>query len=147
METSLDAEFSAIRQRRADAGLGWLASASDALPAPLDVMNLGEFEPDVWIPSLHPAAPRKVIGLDELAHMDVVHGSRRVARVIALGPGSERHDQTLPQAPTPMTWFPSASSSIRWPPRWAWCGAVICRASCSRCFSTPPMASLFDPDC
>ncbi len=42
-------------------------------------MNLGEFEPDAWIPSAHPAAARGVIGLDELAHLDVVHGPRRVS--------------------------------------------------------------------
>jgi DNA-binding transcriptional LysR family regulator len=57
-ETALDAEFSPIRQRRADAGLGWLTSAPDALPAPLEAMSMGEFEPDVWIPSSHPAARR-----------------------------------------------------------------------------------------
>src|SRR6202140_2935038 len=53
METPLDAEFSLIRQRRADAGLGWLTTSPEALPAPLDVMSLGEFEPEVWIPSSH----------------------------------------------------------------------------------------------
>jgi LysR family transcriptional regulator, benzoate and cis,cis-muconate-responsive activator of ben and cat genes len=60
METELDAEFSPIRQRRADAGLGWLTATPDALPAPLDAMSLGEFEPDVWVPSSHPAARREV---------------------------------------------------------------------------------------
>jgi DNA-binding transcriptional LysR family regulator len=74
METALDAEFSPIRQRRADAGLGWLTASPDALPAPLEAMRLGEFEPDVWIPSSHPAARSAVIGLDELASMDVIHG-------------------------------------------------------------------------
>ena len=78
METALDAEFSLIRQRRADAGLGWLSPASKALPSPLDVMNLGEFEPDAWIPAPHPAAACGVIGLDELADMDVIYGPRRV---------------------------------------------------------------------
>ena len=58
METLLDTEFSLIRQRRADAGLGWLTTKPEALAAPLDVMSLGEFEPDVWIPSSHPAARR-----------------------------------------------------------------------------------------
>jgi hypothetical protein len=77
MEMALDTEFSLIRLRRADAGLGWLSPAGDALPGPLDVMSLGEFEPDVWIPAAHPAAPSEVIGLDELAGMDVVHGPRR----------------------------------------------------------------------
>jgi DNA-binding transcriptional LysR family regulator len=79
LETSLDTEFSLIRQRRADAGLGWLTPADEDLPAPLDVMNLGDFEPEAWIPSSHPAAVRETIGLDELARMDVVHGPRRVS--------------------------------------------------------------------
>jgi DNA-binding transcriptional LysR family regulator len=77
IETALDADFSLIRQRRADAGLGWLSPAGDDLPASLEVMNVGEFEPDVWIPSPHAAAPCQVIGLRELARMDVVHGPRR----------------------------------------------------------------------
>jgi hypothetical protein len=40
-------------------------------------MTLGQFEPEVWIPRSHPAARRGVIGLDELASMDVIHGPRR----------------------------------------------------------------------
>ena len=79
LETPLDAEFSPICQRRADAGLGWITAASESLPAPLDVMSLGEFEPVAWVPSPHPAASRGGIGLDELAGMDVVHGPRRVS--------------------------------------------------------------------
>ncbi len=79
MDTALDAEFSPIRQRRADAGLGWLTTSPHALPAPLEAISLGEFEPDVWIPSLHPAARSGVIGLDELAGMDVIHGPRRAS--------------------------------------------------------------------
>src|SRR6266699_2803252 len=35
MESPLDGEFSLIRQRRADAGLGWLTAGPEALPAPL----------------------------------------------------------------------------------------------------------------
>jgi DNA-binding transcriptional LysR family regulator len=81
METPLDAEFSPIRQRRADAGLGWTTKAEDLLPAPLDVMSLGEYEPDVWIPAAHPAACRGSIGLDELARMDIIHGPRRFSPV------------------------------------------------------------------
>src|SRR5271165_964750 len=77
METPLDAEFSVIRQRRADAGLGWLTTKPEALAAPLDVMSLGEFEPDVWIPSSHAAARRASISLDEMVSMDVIHGPRR----------------------------------------------------------------------
>jgi DNA-binding transcriptional LysR family regulator len=79
LETAFDAEFSPIRQHRADAGLGWLTASPDTLPAPLDAMSLGQFEPDVWIPSSHPAAGRGVIGLDELASMDVIHGPRRAS--------------------------------------------------------------------
>ena len=41
-------------------------------------MSLGEFEPDVWIPSAHSAARRGMISLDELARMDVIHGPRRL---------------------------------------------------------------------
>ena len=78
METVLDAEFSAIRQRRADAGLGWLSFPRAWMHAPLDVMELGEFEPDVWIPSPHRAS-REAIGLDELARIDVIHGPRRLS--------------------------------------------------------------------
>jgi DNA-binding transcriptional LysR family regulator len=79
LETALDAEFSPIRQHHADAGLGWLTASPDALPAPLDAMSLGDFEPDVWIPRAHPAARRGVIGLAELASMDVIHGPRRAS--------------------------------------------------------------------
>jgi DNA-binding transcriptional LysR family regulator len=77
-EAPLDAEFSLIRQRRADAGVGWLTDPAAALPEPLEVMSLGDFEPDVWIPSAHPAALRETISLDELALMDVIHGPRRL---------------------------------------------------------------------
>jgi DNA-binding transcriptional LysR family regulator len=79
MDTPLDAEFSPIREHRADAGLGWLTAGPDTLPAPLDAMSLGQFEPEVWIPRSHPAARRGVIGLDELAGMDVIHGPRRAS--------------------------------------------------------------------
>src|SRR5215467_62293 len=78
LEVPLDAEFSLIRQRRADAGLGWLTASPEALPAPLDVMSLGDFEPDVWVPSRHPAARRGTISLGELARVDVIHGPRRL---------------------------------------------------------------------
>jgi DNA-binding transcriptional LysR family regulator len=77
LETALDAEFSLIYTRRADAGLGWLTADPKALPASLDAMILGEFEPDVWIPSSHAAAQRGTISLDELAGLDVIHGPRR----------------------------------------------------------------------
>ena len=45
-------------------------------------MTLGQFEPEVWIPRSHPAARRGVIGLDELASMDVIRGPRRAERGI-----------------------------------------------------------------
>jgi DNA-binding transcriptional LysR family regulator len=77
IDTPLDAEFSPIREHRADAALGWLTASPDTLPAPLDAMSLGHFEPEVWIPRSHPAARRGVIDLDELASMDVIHGPRR----------------------------------------------------------------------
>jgi DNA-binding transcriptional LysR family regulator len=79
LETPLDGEFSPIAQRRADAGLGWLTASPDALPAPLEAMSLGEFEPEVWLPSGHPAVPRGAIGLDELASLEVIHGPRRAS--------------------------------------------------------------------
>jgi len=81
LETTLDAEFSLIVTRRADAGLGWLTVAPDALPAPLDAMVLGEFAPEVWIPSSHIAARRGAISLEELADLDVIHGPRRAQPV------------------------------------------------------------------
>ncbi len=79
LETALDAEFSPVRQRRADVGLGWLTVPGGALPPALDIMSLGEFAPEVWLPAAHPSAPGRVIGLDELAHLDVIHGPRRVS--------------------------------------------------------------------
>jgi DNA-binding transcriptional LysR family regulator len=50
LEAPLDGEFSLVYQRKADAGLGWLTGAPGQLPAPLDAMSLGEFEPGLWIP-------------------------------------------------------------------------------------------------
>jgi DNA-binding transcriptional LysR family regulator len=77
LDPPLDAQFSVIRQRRADAGLGWLTAGSGALPAPLEVMSLGDFEPDAWIPSSQAAARQGTISLGDLARMDVIHGPRR----------------------------------------------------------------------
>jgi DNA-binding transcriptional LysR family regulator len=77
MEAPLDAEFSLIRQYGADAGLGWLTTSPDTLAAPLDVMSLGEFEPDLWVPSSHPAARRGSISLAQVVGMNVIHGPRR----------------------------------------------------------------------
>ena len=77
LDASLDSEFSLIRECKADAGLGWLTGAGGELPAPLDVMSLGEFEPGLWLPSWHPAARRGTVTLDEVTRMTVVHGPRR----------------------------------------------------------------------
>ena len=79
LETSLDSGFSLIREHRANAGLGWLAPADQALPAPLDLMELGQFEPGAWIPAAHPAAQRHAVSLGELASLEVVHGPRRAS--------------------------------------------------------------------
>jgi len=81
IETTLDGEFSPVRQRRADAGLGWLSATGEDGPAPLEVMSLGDYEPDVWLPPAHPASPARVISLDELAVMEVIHGPRRLSPV------------------------------------------------------------------
>jgi DNA-binding transcriptional LysR family regulator len=77
VEAALDAEFSLIRTRRADAGLGWLTTSPEALPSPLDAMVLGEFEADIWVPASHAAAGRGIISLEELAALQVIHGPRR----------------------------------------------------------------------
>jgi DNA-binding transcriptional LysR family regulator len=79
LEAPLDAEFTMIQQRRADAGLGWLTSRPEALPEPIDVMTLGEFEPEVWIPAAAAAGERQLLDLAELAEMDVIHRPRRTS--------------------------------------------------------------------
>jgi DNA-binding transcriptional LysR family regulator len=76
LEASVDAGFSLIRQQRADAALGWVMSDPAMLPDPLDVMTLGEFEPEVWVPAWVEGWDREVISLADLAGMDVVHGPR-----------------------------------------------------------------------
>jgi hypothetical protein len=70
-----------IHQHRADAGLGWLRAARETIPASLEVMGVGEFEPAAWIASSHPAASGGTISLDELVQMDVIHGPRRASAV------------------------------------------------------------------
>jgi DNA-binding transcriptional LysR family regulator len=79
LEAPLDAEFSLIRRRQADAAVGWVTSDPAVLPDPLDVMTLGEFEPEVWVPAAAGAGNSGVIALAELADMDVVHGPRRAS--------------------------------------------------------------------
>jgi DNA-binding transcriptional LysR family regulator len=78
IEAPLDGEFSPVLQRRVDAGLGWLTAAGKETPAALEAMSLGEFEPDVWLP---PEVAGRVIGVSELAGLDVVHGPRRLSPV------------------------------------------------------------------
>jgi DNA-binding transcriptional LysR family regulator len=77
LETAMDAEFSLISTRRADAGLGWLAPGPQTVPDALEVMTVSEFEPEVWIPATHSAARRGTISLEELAALQVIHGPRR----------------------------------------------------------------------
>jgi DNA-binding transcriptional LysR family regulator len=77
LETALDPEFSLISMRRADAGLGWLTAGPQTLHAALEVMTVGEFEPEVWVPPGHIAARRGTISLEELAALKVIHGPRR----------------------------------------------------------------------
>jgi DNA-binding transcriptional LysR family regulator len=81
LEVPLDARFSLIRRRHADAALGWVMSDPAVLSGPLDVMTLGEFEPEVWIPARAGFGKRGVIGLAELAGMEVIHGPRRSSPV------------------------------------------------------------------
>src|SRR5271170_1294905 len=78
IEAPLDEEFSPVLRRSVDAGLGWLAAPGKDVPAALEVMSLGEFEPDVWLP---PGIAGLVLGLSELAGLDVVHGPRRLSPV------------------------------------------------------------------
>jgi DNA-binding transcriptional LysR family regulator len=78
IEAPLDGEFSPVLRRRVDAGLGWLPAAGEDVPAALEVMSLGAFEPDVWLP---PGIAGRVIGLDQLARLDVLHGPRRLSPV------------------------------------------------------------------
>jgi DNA-binding transcriptional LysR family regulator len=77
LENALDADFSLVRDRQADAGLGWATADPGLLPAPLDAMSLGEYEPEAWVPAWHPAAARGTVSLGELAGMRVIHGPRR----------------------------------------------------------------------
>ena len=77
LETALDAEFSLISMRQTDAGLGWLTAGPQTVPAALEVMTVGEFEPEVWVPATHTAARRGTISLAELAALQVIHGPRR----------------------------------------------------------------------
>jgi DNA-binding transcriptional LysR family regulator len=77
LETALDPEFSLISTRRADVGLGWLTAPQETVSAGLEVMTVGEFEPEVWVPPTHVAARRGTISLEELVAVKVIHGPRR----------------------------------------------------------------------
>jgi len=77
LETVMDAEFSLISTRRADAGLGWLAPGPQTVPDAVEVITVEEFEPEVWVPASHIAARRGTISLEELAGLQVIHGPRR----------------------------------------------------------------------
>jgi molybdate transport repressor ModE-like protein len=81
LEVPLDPGFSLIGRRHADAALGWVMSDPLVLSGSLDVMTLGEFEPEVWIPARAGIRKRGVISLAELAGMDVVYGPRRSSPV------------------------------------------------------------------
>jgi DNA-binding transcriptional LysR family regulator len=76
-EMALDSEFSLISTRQADAGLGWLTATQETVPGALEVMTVGEFEPEVWVSPTHTAARRGTISLEELAALPVIHGPRR----------------------------------------------------------------------
>jgi DNA-binding transcriptional LysR family regulator len=51
-----------------------LTTGPDALPAALEAMVVGEFEPELWIPAAHPAARDGAISLEELACLPVIRG-------------------------------------------------------------------------
>jgi hypothetical protein len=78
LEGPLEAEFPQVPLRQADSALGWLADPA-LLPDSLDAMTLGEFEPEAWLPAALVAGRPRIVGLDELARLDVVHGPRRVS--------------------------------------------------------------------
>lgn len=79
LEGPLDAGFTQLRKRQTDSALGWLMSDPALLPDSLDAMLLGDFEPEVWLPAALVSDRQRVIGLDELAALDVVHGPRRAS--------------------------------------------------------------------
>ena len=79
LEEPLDTGFTHVRLRQADGALGWLTSDPALLPGPLDAMALGEFEPEAWLPAAVVAGRPPVLGLDELAGLNVVHHPRRAS--------------------------------------------------------------------
>jgi DNA-binding transcriptional LysR family regulator len=81
LEAPGDTGFALIRQRRADAALGWVRPDEQELPDPLDAMSLGEFEPELWLPGRAGGDDGGVIGLAALAAMGVLHGPRGASPV------------------------------------------------------------------
>jgi DNA-binding transcriptional LysR family regulator len=79
VETFLDGKFSLIQQHQADAALGWVTGGQTTLSNRLDVMTLGEFEPEAWVPASHPAARLQRISLSQLTGLEVAYGPRRVS--------------------------------------------------------------------
>ena len=79
LEEPLDAEFSQIGQRRADAGLGWLTSDRAALPDSLELMTIDDFEPEIWIPA---------VSAQENVPVDPNDGSANHDHGAAIAPGA-----------------------------------------------------------
>jgi molybdenum-dependent DNA-binding transcriptional regulator ModE len=74
-----------LRRSRQAAGLDRLRLrfvVPPHLPESPDAMELGKFEPELWIPAALSAGDRRALGLDELVGMDVVHGPRRASPVV-----------------------------------------------------------------
>lgn len=101
----MDADFSLIRQRRADAGLGWLTSErAEPTDHGLEVMSIGEFEPEAWLPATT-VADRDIITIRELAEMGVVYGPHAA--------GSGIHDAWLTVLRSGNEWFEFTDPPVR----------------------------------
>jgi len=79
LESALDADFSVIRERRADAAIGWLPAPESDMGGAFEVMTVGEYAPEVWITARQAAGRAGAIGLDALAEMDLLFGPRGAA--------------------------------------------------------------------
>lgn len=102
IEAPMGADFSLIRQRRADAGLGWLTS--EPTDHQLEVMSVGEFEPEAWLP-VATMADRDVIGMRDLAEMEVVYGPHAA--------GTGIHDAWLAVLRSGNEWFEFTDPPVR----------------------------------
>jgi len=112
LEAPLDGEFSLIRQRRADAGVGWLTDPAAALPEPLEVMSLGDFEPAV-IAGTHPGLirlPRAMISQDMVLACLEHHPLTATAAVVWSGDLPRPLQQVLFDAADGIT--PSAAAQM-----------------------------------